>query len=85
MDKAVIHETRDGVAILASSRADADFRWPTVHTHLNEEATMLVVEFVDAHARAAQDRARVALDRVHLTRWAETFITARHGRGKGHR
>ena len=22
---------------------------------------------------------------MHLTRWAETFITARHGRGKGHR
>ena len=39
---------------------------------------MLVVELVDAHARAAQDRARVAVDRVHLTRWAETFITARH-------
>ncbi len=39
---------------------------------------MLVVEFVDAYARAAQDRARVAVDRVHLTRWAETFITARH-------
>ena len=61
----------------ASSRADAAFRWPTVHTHFNE-ATMLVVELADAHARAAQDRARVAVDRVHLTRWAETFITARH-------
>jgi hypothetical protein len=37
----------------------------------------MLVELVDAHARAAQDRARIVVDNVYLTRWAETFITAR--------